>query len=137
MIELPLELFIHILSSFHVSDLIKLRAVSKKWRLVIDRYALLELNLFDYEHHVQDVFQKHNLIHSDLKNSIRYHKIKRQRDPIQNSAVSLERIKFLFRNARKLGISYCPFITDPLDEFVSEYYSLNNLGGRLHFNIWN
>lgn len=118
--ELPLELLLQILSSLHVSDRIKFREVNKKWRLVIDQYLLLELNLFDYDHNIQEEFQSYNLTHTDRKNSIRYRRTQRKSDPIWNSIVNLEKVKFLFRNARKLCISYCPITGDPLDEFISE-----------------
>lgn len=112
--ELPLELLIHILSPLNVRDLIKLRAVSKKWRLMIDQHLLLQLNFFNH-HKICDIFSKHNLTHSNPKNSIRYYK-----NPRYRSMVNLEKIQFLFRNTRKLNMVTGMLNYDPMDEFISE-----------------
>lgn len=44
--EFPLELHIQILTSLDVKELIKSRAVNKRWRVVIDKYLFVELNIF-------------------------------------------------------------------------------------------
>ena len=116
--ELPLELLVHILSSLNVSDLIKFRAVSRKWRLVIDQHLLLELNVFNNEDKVRYIFSKCSRTHSDPKNSIKHDK-----NMENKSMVDLKKIQFLFRNARKLNI-FTPLIGIidlDMTDFISEY----------------
>lgn len=114
--KLPLELLLHILSSSNVSDLIKFRAVNKKWRLVIDQHLLPELNVFNHVNHVRFIFLKYARTHSNPKNSIQYN----YSNPKHKSIVNLEKIQFLFRNARKLSLSTSIAYKDPMTEFISE-----------------
>ena len=112
--NLPLELLIHILSPLDVRELIKLRRVSKKWMLVIDRYLLLELNFFNNKIYVRSIFIRYNQSHSDQKNSIKHFK-----NPIHKSVVNFEKVQFLFRNAKKLNLCTNFVRGNPTSDFIS------------------
>ena len=118
--EMPLELLIHILSQLNVSDLIKLRAVCKKWRLVIDRYLLLELNMFDDCHTGNDFFSRQMHVYSNPKNKIKCGDAYRKKRIWKWTDVNLYKIGFLFRNARKLFIFESTYNPTPMTGFVGE-----------------
>ena len=118
--ELPLELLIHILSQFDVKDLIKLRAVCKKWRIVIDQHLLLELNIFDHYHTGDDIFFKQTQSFSNAKNSINCG-MSREKNHKLEYPVNLEKIMFLFRNVRKLLLfTSLDNGLVPMTDFISE-----------------
>lgn len=110
----PLELWIQILGSLNVGDRIKFRAVCKNGKFVIDQYLLTELNLFNEQFDFPDMFLKLSLTHPDRMNTIWHHNL-----PVYKSLVKLEKIQFLFRNARKLNIFTSNINFDPMDEFIS------------------
>lgn len=129
--ELPLELLVRILRPLGVKDLIRSRAVNRRWRLVIDEYLLLELTVCNdrmLRYPPRPIFQAHNRTHSDPKRIILYmDKESYERwcagyklTPGYNRNIDLKKIQFLFRNARTLNLIERDFYTDPRDEFISE-----------------
>lgn len=117
--ELPLELLIHILDQFNVKELIKLRAVCKKWRLVIDQYLLLELNIFDNYHTGLDIFLKQLRNFSNPKNAINCGVLREKNHKLEWK-VNLDKLKFLFRNVRKLLLFLSVDNPVPMTDFISE-----------------
>ena len=141
--ELPLELLIQILSPLGARDLIKWRAVSKRWRIVIDEYLLVELNLFtqpfppDSIHwSITSIFQAHNRTHSNLKRTIlhvRRPKLdegmnwERWNYRFRNTVkVDLDKIEFLFRNVRTLNVIDRHVCKKRMNKFISK-----SLSGRV------
>ena len=135
--ELPLELLIQILSPLGARDLIKCRAVNKRWRIVIDEYLLLELNLFTQPHpadksysSVTSIFQAHNRTSSNLKRTILHvtpWNPWSDHPRIKNiTKVHLDKIQFLFRNVRTLSVVDRQYCKEPMNEFISK----SLLGGR-------
>ena len=122
---MPLELLIEVLSPLDKAVLIKFRAVSKKWRLVIDQYLLQEFDLFYNEPFRRHIFLKYNRTHSKPKNAIPYYTMPGWDRRIFD-AMSLEKIKFLFRNARKLNLFTAMYEPATMDEFISKYYLLSS-----------
>ena len=116
--EFPLELLIRILSPLDVKNLIRLRAVNKRWRIVIDQYLLVELTLFREiypSQPVRSVFLKRTRTNTSLKRTIlcltgRFQK-----------KVYLDKIRFLFRNVRTLTLIERMGNSEPMDEFISKY----------------
>ena len=130
--ELSLELFIRILSRLDAKDLIRSRAVNRMWRQVIDEYVLLELTLCNDRvvgYPPRRIFQAHNRTYSDPKRTI-LHLDKKWYSlpwyarckplPGYERNVDLEKIQFLFRNARTLTLFERDFDPEPMGEFISE-----------------
>ena len=130
--ELPLELLLQILSPLDAKDLIRSRAVNRRWRVVIDEYLLLELTLCNdrnVRYPPRPIFQAHNRTHSDPKRTIlrldmEWYEIRGnvgcKPTPDYERNVDLEKIQFLFRNARALNFLERDFYAKPMDIFISE-----------------
>ena len=114
--ELPLELLIPVLNPLSVNEKIKYRAVCKKWRFAIDQYLLRELNLFGLSYYRGDIFFKQTQSFSNPKNSIMY---KARRNEWLR-VVNLEKVKFLFRNARQLLLYTGWNNPEQITDFTSE-----------------